>query len=320
MKKAIGIDIGGTKISMVLGTRRGKILASRVIKSKTGLKAPDSVREIREILKGLMRETGTTRKDLHGIGVAVPGAVDARTGIIPRSPNLKGWQGIPIVRILGREFKIPVIMANDANAAVMAEMVFGQARQFDPVIYITVSTGIGGGIMIHGRLLEGAGFVAGEIGHMIVVPQGNLCGCGNRGCLEAHASGTAIANYVLRAVRSGQKTRFPGLLGRSRVFGAKQVGLAAREGDSLAIEAYEKAGFYLGIGISNLLNIINPELVVLGGGVWKSAPSQFLRAIVNSVRVHAWPEARKSVRVVRSNLKGSIGDLGAMALVFKQFL
>ncbi|HTL46482.1 MAG TPA: ROK family protein [Verrucomicrobiae bacterium] len=318
MKTAIGIDIGGTKISMVLGTPSGKILVHRRIPTRTGAETKACIAELKAAIREILHTAKAKKYKVLGIGIGAPGAVDSRTGIVPRSPHLKGWKGLPLARLLEKEFSLPVLMANDANAAAVAEKIFGQAKGCQHFIYMTVSTGIGGGIYTFGKLLEGANYVAGEIGHMIIVPDGNLCSCGNEGCLEAYSSGTAIARHAESQVRKGKRTILAARMDKQGFLTGRDVGEAATKRDSVAVKSFEKAGYYLGIGIANLLNIINPEKVILGGGVWASAPRRFEQIMMQSCRHHAWPEAVKKVKIVRSKLKGSVGDLGALALVFER--
>lgn len=304
MKKyAIGIDIGGTKITIVLGTSAGKVLARREIRTGTGAKTKDCIRELAANLRTLILQSCISPKKILGIGVGCPGAVNSKKGTLPRSPNLPGWAGLPLVKILSKVTGLPVTLANDANAAALGESFFGAGRNTQNFVYMTVSTGIGGGIVINGRLYEGSGFVAGEVGHISIVPEGRPCNCGQKGCLEAYASGTAIAKSYLALAH--------------KKCSAREVGAAAREGDNLAIKSYREAGYYLGIGIANLLNILNPQKVVIGGGVLKSAHKIFWATMMKSAKGHAWPEAFRTVKIVRSGLKGHVGDLGALALVFK---
>ena len=316
MKYAIGIDIGGTKISIALGTSSGKILARREIPTRTGAKTKACVKELALNLRALILHSCISPQKILGIGVGCPGAVDSSKGTLPRSPNLPGWKGIPLKKILQKATGLPVHLANDANAAAVGEIVFGTGKNMHNFIYITVSTGIGGGIVIDEKLYEGSGFVAGEIGHTSIVPEGKKCACGKRGCLEAYASGTAIKNFV-RERMTKSNTMIWEFLPKNKRFNARQVGMAAREGDKLSIESYRQASYYLGVGIANLLNILNPEKVVIGGGVLKSAPKIFWKTMIQSAKQHAWPEAFRTVRIVRSQLKGHVGDLGALALVFQ---
>ncbi len=316
MQYAIGVDIGGTKISVSLGNSAGKILAQQEIPSRTGAQAKKSISAIIETVREMIRESGIPRGNFLGIGAGIPGAVNTQKGVVPRSPNLPGWANIPIRQILTKAVGLPVFVANDANAAALGESFFGAGKNVKDLIYITVSTGVGGGIIVNGQLYEGAGFVAGEVGHISIVPEGRKCACGQRGCLEAYASGTAIGNYV-RERMTKKNTMIWEFLPRNKKFNARQVGLAAREGDKLCIESYRVAGYYLGIGISVLLNVLNPGKIVIGGGVLKSAHEIFWRSMLRSAKQHAWPEAFRTTKIVRTQLKGKVGDLGALALVFK---
>jgi glucokinase len=234
---------------------------------------------------------------------------------LPRSPNLPGWKGIPLKKILQKAFGLPVFLANDANAAAMAEIAFGAGKRSKDFIYITVSTGVGGGIVVNGTLYEGASFAAGEIGHISIVPDGKKCGCGKHGCLEAYASGTAIANFV-RERMTRSNTTIREFLSGTKKFNARQVGMAAHEGDKLSIQSYKTAGYYLGIGIASLLNILNPDTVVIGGGVLHSAHPVFWNSMKVSAKDHSWPETFRAAKIIRSKLLGRVGDLGALALVF----
>lgn len=305
MKYAIGIDIGGTKISVTLGNPKGTILVRKKILTRIHAESKACLQEVIQAVQSIFREFKLAPKNILGIGIGAPGAVSSRTGILPRSPNLAGWEGIPIVRILKKKFKLPVYIANDANAAALGELVFGAGKKMKDLIYITVSTGIGGGLILNGQLYEGAGSVAGEIGHMSVVPEGHPCKCGRRGCLEVYASGTAIARFY-------NETQ------KEKVAGAKEVGLAAALGDSVAVQSYQKAAYYLGIGLANLMNILNPEVIVIGGGVLKSSLPAYWKALLKSTKEHAWPEAYRTTKVLQSPLLGHSGDLGALALVFKK--
>lgn len=317
MKKyAIGIDIGGTKISMVIGTRTGKILRRRVIVTRTGRRTRQGIQELLENVKALIAESPVKKSQILGIGVGIPGPVDTQKGIVPLSPHLGGWKGMRLREILSRKLGLPVAMANDANAAVVGEKIFGQCRRAANFIYMTISTGIGGGIVANGALLEGASYVAGEVGHMTIVAQGDICKCGKQGCLEAYASGTAIANYAVHQIKRSRKSGISRLIPKGGKITAQMVGLAAAQHDALAIETYRRAGFYLGVGIANLLNVLNPEKVILGGGVLKSAPPVFWQSMLTGCRREAWPEAMKAVKITRTRLGDHVGELGALALAF----
>ncbi len=310
----IGIDIGGTKISIVAGDAFGRIFESRVIPTLTGSKTKQGIAHLLAELKDMTADARFKNR-IAGIGIGIPGPVNSKNGTVPFSPNLPGWKNLALKKMIQSKLRIPVVMANDANAAALGEKVFGQGRNVSDFIYMTVSTGIGGGVVIGGKLLEGVSFVAGEIGHMKIVPRGNPCKCGMKGCLESYASGTAIAASAKKMLTPAQIKKVLSFSDAS-VLSAKVLGRAARRGYAPVIRVYRHAAFYLGVGIANLLNALNPEKVILGGGVFKSAPPEFWNAMLQSCAENAWPEAFQAVKIVPSKLHGRVGDLGALALVF----
>ncbi|MFA6549646.1 MAG: ROK family protein, partial [Candidatus Margulisiibacteriota bacterium] len=242
----IGIDLGGTKIAAVLANERGKIL--------TDINIPTEAYKGREHVIGVIKKAAYTlikgqKAKIKAIGIGVPGPILYNKGIVIDPPNLPGWKRVNLKKILEKEFHVPVFVDNDANCAALAEAYFGAGKNARHFIYITVSTGIGGGIIIDRKLYRGAIGAAGEFGHMIIDSKGFTCGCGNVGCFEALASGTAIKK------RSGMD--------------AIAVELAARQGDKKALAVIAETAHYLSIGIANLVNIFNPELVIVGGGVSK---------------------------------------------------
>lgn len=313
---ALGVDIGGTKIAVTLGNSRGRILAKQILPTRVGKAAKRALHELTEVLKKLKDRKPAGGKIL-GIGVGVPGPMNPDTGIVQRSPHLGGWKGIPLKSFLEKKLRLPVYMANDANAAALGEKIFGAGRghRICDLIYLTVSTGIGSGLISGGRLLHGVSYGAGEVGHTIIVPDGERCGCGHRGCLEAYASGTAIARFVQNELRKGRRSKVGRLVRTGQRVNAEVVALAASEKDALALEAYRRAGYYLGVGLANLINLLNPAVISLGGSVMKSSRF-FWPAMVRAVRQNAWPFLYKDCRIVKTQLGDRVGDLGALALVF----
>ena len=303
---ALGVDIGGTKVSVTLGNSRGKILAKKLLPTLTGKNARQGIHDLAAALKELKLHEGKGKK-IQGIGVGVPGPMDPKKGIIEKSPHLHGWQGFPLKSFLGKKLKLPIFMANDADAAAVGEKVFGQGHGAKNFVYVTISTGIGSGIMIDGRPLDGAAHGAGEFGHTIICPDGEKCGCGRKGCLEAYASGTAIAQYY----RNISQRTFPNVPGLT----AERIAWAAKAKDRLALQAFRRAGYFLGIGLANLINLLDPELIILGGSVIKSSEF-FWPEMIESARSHSWPSLFRACRIVKTRLGNQVGDLGALALVF----
>lgn len=318
MRKIIGIDIGGTKISLILATVRGKIINSRNLFTRTGkVEARLCVNEMIHALRAMLRESGVPKGELAGIGVGIPGPVNPSKGEVPWSPNLPGWAGMPIVKILNQHFSVPVFLDNDANAAGFGEKIFGAGKRTKDFIYVTASTGIGGGLVLGGRIYHGASFCGGEVGHIPVVPDGNLCKCGKRGCLEAYASGTAIGTMARGRLQEGRKSRILKMAGSLNRVTGETVTQAAFRGDKLAIEILREAGRYLGQGLAVLMNILNPEMIVLGGGVIKSG-DYIWKPMMASAKKEAWPAAFKACRIVKTKLGSHVGNLGAAALVLEQ--
>ena len=302
MKAAIGIDIGGTKIAVTLGTERGKILLREEFPTPVQKNVRKAVPLMTEIIRRFLINAKLKKFRVIGVGIAAPGAVNPSTGAIPYSPNMPGWKNFPICKRLKASLRLPLFLANDANAAACAEKIFGTAKKASDFVYVTVSTGIGSGVFCNNQLVEGAGFSAGEVGHVCVVPGGRLCGCGRKGCLEAQSSGTAIGKIF---------SEFAG--GR---YSAKQTSQLAAQKNKKALKAFETAGDDLGKGLAMIMNTVNPSLIILGGGVLKSAPPVFLKKAIARCRKAAWPMAFQSCEVKKSLLRGSAGDLGALALVF----
>ncbi|MBU3933562.1 MAG: ROK family protein [Candidatus Omnitrophica bacterium] len=313
MSYLIGVDIGGTKTSVSLGNFRGKVLIRRVFPSE-GVKA--TLSQIKRIIRAYLARYDRDLKRTKGIGVSCPGPLDFKKGLLITSPNMPTWRNVPLKRIFSRSFTLPVAVDNDANCAALAEKTFGAGKGVNSLFYYTVSTGIGGGLIINGEIFHGASNDAGEIGHSVVLPEGPKCNCGKRGCLEALASGTAIARIARERAR--RNSLILKLAGKRKDINAGIVAQAALKGDKLARAIYEQAAFYLGLSITNVIQIINPEMIVIGGGVAKAGPILF-RPLVKTVRAYTWPRPYRSCKIVPAKLKDAVGDLGAISLLLKGF-
>ncbi len=254
--------------------------------------------------------------EVAAVALAVPGPVDTTTHVVRFAPNL-GWEDVPVCDLLRPRVGRPILVGNDANLAALGEHRFGAGRGFDHVIYITVSTGVGGGIIVDGHLLQGQHGYAAEIGHHIVVADGPVCGCGNRGCLEAVASGTAIAREARAAILAGRSPRLREMCaGDVERVDARMVTEAARGGDAVARDILQRAGHYLGIGIVNLLHIFNPRRVILGGGVMNAGPL-ITEPMWAAIRERARPIYLEDFDIVPAALGDDVGILGAAALAMR---
>lgn len=224
-----------------------------------------------EALTAAIEEIWPQNDTILGIGVAVPGPLDPETGVISFAANIPDWENFPLKEKLEAHFHVPAAVGNDANMAALGEWKFGAGVGHSNLIYITISTGIGSGIICDGRLLLGERGLAGELGHITVIPEnGPMCGCGKRGHLEAVASGTGIARYVADQLSKGRSSQI-----LKEQPSAKEISEAARQGDELAGEAFQRAGTFLGRSLADMLHIFNPSILILGGGVTQSADLMF---------------------------------------------
>ena len=316
-KFILGVDLGGTKLAAALATTQGEILARG--RTPTYAQAgPDAVIEsicatINEVLSAKALEPSR----LLGIGIAAAGIIDSANGKVIFSPNLPGWHEVPLRDAIEQQFGVPAYLGNDANLAALGEWHFGVGEKVANLIYVTVSTGIGGGIIADGKLYTGACGAAGEIGHMTINVNGPRCRCGNVGCWEALASGTALAREAVMRITEGARTSIIELVGGDvSKIDAKIVGLAARQGDKLAQELVSHLGCYFGVGLANLVNIFNPELILIGGGVAKIG-DLLLQPAIKVVKERAFSTSANAVKIKPAILGDDSGIMGAAAFVLE---
>lgn len=306
-KVVAGIDIGGTKIALAIQDRNRKVLSTQKIPTRVELGPSKILRDICDSLSQMIAEFDA---ELGAIGLCTPGPIDIEKGLVLSPTNLADWIEFPIVELLKKEFKVPVVFDNDANAAALGEYFYDGGESYKTILYVTVSTGVGGAIVINGKVHHGLATGAGEIGHMIVEPDGTVCGCGAKGCLEAVASGTAIAKRAKEAVdRNGGK-----LSGISvEKITAETVVDAVRKGDKIALEVWDNAVKLLAIGIGNAITTVAPNAVIIGGGISNAGNILFepLRKRLNE-NVHLVPMEKVSVFAAR--LGGESGVFGALVL------
>ncbi|MCF3642046.1 ROK family protein [Rhizobium sp. TRM95111] len=306
---AIGIDLGGTQVRAALVSERGTVVAQA--EERTDATAgPDRVlSQILDLAEGVL--AAATPLSVVGVGVSTPGPVDTIAGVASDVPTLAGFAGFPLKTELQKRFPFPVSLENDGIAAAIGEWQFGAGKGHVNLIYVTVSTGIGGGIITDGRVLRGRKGMAGHIGHMSIVPNGELCPCGNRGCFEAYGSGTAFA---LRAQKRAGES-LDTILGRDGApIDSRGVFAAARRGDRLANQLIDEEAEILGRGLTSLIHIFSPDLVVMGGGL-----SHEFDRLHPGIRAYVarWAmPAFNDVRVVRAALGQNSGLVGAAALAF----
>jgi glucokinase len=316
----LGIDIGGTNLVVGSVAEDGSAMvasASEPTHSEAG--ATDVV----DRLVGLAeRAIATTRREapgaeILGVGVGAPGPLDTRRGIVLLTPNL-GWVNMPLRQLIHDRLGLPAALDNDANCAVLGEWWVGAARGARHAIGITIGTGIGGGLIIDGQLYHGASDVAGEIGHTTIDTEGRRCKCGNYGCLEAYASGPNIALRAVEELEAGAESRLRALVGGDlQKITAQTVYQAAADGDELALEVVNDTAKFLGVGIGNLLNVFNPEVVVVCGGVTLAGDHLF-EPLRREVARRAFKPAVTACRIVPGELAGTAGVYGAAKVFLDQ--
>jgi len=317
----VGVDLGGTSINVgVVSYDGSRVLAMR--SSPTGAdKGPKHVVDrilmmIREAMADAAREADIAPEGFIGIGLGSPGPLDRATGTVIETPNL-GWRNFPLRDLVANAIGLPAELDNDANAATLGEWWVGSAKGVDNVVGVTLGTGIGGGIVLGGQVFHGVSDVAGEIGHMSIDSTGRLCKCGNYGCLEAYASGPAIAARALEGLRTGEESLLPSIVdGDVSKITAETVYEGIVAGDPYAKEVMRDTAKFLGAGIANLINLLNPEIVVISGGVTR-AGDHLLEPLRHEVRRRAFRRAFEACRIVTSELGNQAGVIGA-ACVFRR--
>jgi glucokinase len=308
----IGIDIGGTKTAVCIGNSQGKILMRQVFATED---AVATLAQAKRIIQSHLKKYDKSFRNTKGIGISCAGSLDLKKGILISSPNMPTWHNVYLKKIFSQGFGLPVVVDNDANSAALAEKIFGAGKQVKNLFYYTVSTGIGGGLIIDGKIHHGASFNAGEIGHSVILPYGPKCSCGKRGCLEALASGTAIARIAKE--KATKNSMILKLARKKKNIDAGIVACAAQQQDRLALAIYQQAAFYLGLSVANVIQIINPEVIAIGGGVSKAGKILF-EPLIRAARTFSWSSSYHSCKIVRAKLKDRVADLGAISLVLKQ--
>lgn len=302
---AIGLDLGGTQIRAALVDRAGNVVERQAV-ATAATAGPQVVADQLAAMARAVSE-GIAADRLAGVGICSPGPLDAANGKIIWAPTLAGFHEIPISEMLQERLDLPVLLENDGIAAAIGEWRFGAGCGLANLVYVTVSTGIGGGVIGDGRVLRGRLGLAGHVGHMTILPDGDLCSCGNRGCWEALASGTAFTRRArLRCSETGIG------LGAAEM-AARDVFEAARRGDALALELVAEEADLLGVGVTNLLHLYSPEIVIIGGGI-ANGYDMLEPGITARVQASAMPPFR-DVPVVAAALGDNAGLVGAAAMV-----
>jgi glucokinase len=317
----VGVDLGGTNIVVgLLPIEGGDVLGLRVMPTESARGAKFVVDRIVEMVEGaiadVLGEHGGTRDQLAGVGIGSPGPLDRKAGVVINTPNL-GWRNFPLRDLIGNALNLPATLDNDANCATYGEWWLGAGKHVDTLVGLTLGTGIGGGIVLGGQIYHGISDVAGEIGHMTIDSTGRRCKCGNYGCLEAYASGPAIALRAVEGIEAGVETVLAEMVGgKLEEITAATVYEGVVAGDTFATEVMKDTAKFLGAGIANIINILNPEMVVIAGGVTRAGDHLFV-PLKAEVRRRAFRSAEERCSIVSGELPGTAGVVGAAA-VFKK--
>lgn len=315
----IGIDIGGTKILAAMIDPDGRILARAKQKTRAEETADAVIQRIVGTALEVMQATQIGPREILCIGAGAPGPLDTNRGLVLEAPNL-GWKNVPLATILTERLGAPAYISNDVNAGTWGEYLLGAGREADACLGVFIGTGIGGGIVLNGSLYEGASGVAGEIGHMLIDPKGPTCGCGQKGCLEAYASRTAITRDIWAEIKAGGKSRILDAKEKGEQIRSKQLSRAFEEGDKLIIGVLEKAAKYLGIGIASAAHLINPDRIILGGGVVEALGEKYVSRVREAFVARAFKSVSAAAEIVEARLGDDAVVLGAAFLARRRSL
>lgn len=304
----VGVDLGGTKISTALSDLEGKIINQTTIPTDAHEGEMPVLNRIINSIEKVVNDSAISYEDIKGIGIGSPGPLDAKQGIIITTPNLP-FKNFNLVKPISEKFGVPVFLDNDANVAAIGEFMFGAGKGAENIVFFTVSTGVGGGAILNGKVYRGHTSNALEIGHMTVAPHGPRCNCGNVGCVEATSSGTAIAKRAHEALSTKVETS----LRKYENVTSYEVFVEAAAGDSVAKDIIDDAMNYLGIAVANAVSIFDPEYVIIGGGVSKAGDVVFdtVRKVVDK---RCFKSMAESVKIVPAGLGTDAGLIGAVAL------
>lgn len=306
MKYGLGIDIGGTNVKILIVRQDNKVLFQDKFKTQSEKGFRDFSDRLSFKIKEAIKNTGL--KIRYG-AVGMAGDIDSKKGVLRYSPNLSGWKNVPIADMLKRKTGLSFKVENDANMAAWGAYVIELKRKSLNMAAITMGTGIGGGLVLDGKLYRGSSSTAGEIGHMVIETNGRICGCGNRGCLEAYCASKAIVERALSLIKDKEAYRDRYAIGEEKKINAQALSCAASNGDKIALSVWEEAGFYLSVGIGNLLMLLNLDSVVITGGVSKGK-KYFMPALKKGLERYAIKTPIKIAKIFVSE-NPDLGSFGA---------
>ena len=310
----ICLDVGGTKVLGAIFNEKDEIIYRLKKRSKSGGEgAADVEKVIIDVVEEMIRESGIDRKKINAIASCAPGVIDQNTGAVLFTPNLP-WRNYDLAGAMRKQFGVPFFVGNDVNLGVLGEYKFGAAQGYRNVAGFFVGTGLGGGLILNGSLFTGNQFKAAEYGHMILDPEGPLCNCGQRGCLEAFSSKQGMSAYIRQQVSRGRETMMAEAV-QDGVFRSKKLKKALAAGDAVAVEAVDRACHYLAVATGNIINTLSPDLVLYGGGVIEAVGEIFLEKVLREVDRYCMPAIRSTVDIKIASLGDDSILYGDLALI-----
>ncbi len=311
----VGLDLGGTKILAGVYNNSLECVATTKLSTKSQRGVDKVIERIARCVQDAVDEADLSLKQISAVGIGAPGAVDFDEGTVIFAPNLEGWKDVPLKKDLEKLLSVPVFVENDCNICALGVYVAELKSKPKSMVGIFVGTGIGGGIILDGKLYSGFGHTAGEVGHMVLEINGPKCGCGNKGCFEALASRTAIFQQIKAGIKEGEKTMLTEMLGEDlEDLRSGDLRKAIRRGDKYVDKVIDSAAEYIGVATANLINILNPEVVVLGGGVIEALADEMMSVIIETAKDYAMPGSMKGVEIIASKLGDSAGITGGAVL------
>jgi glucokinase len=314
----VGVDLGGTSFLTVVTNTKGKILARKKRKTRAEEGASAILERIAKTVRDTVSRADIKMKNVRAIGIGVPGPLNPKTGVLLHAPNLgPTWNNTPVAAYLGEKLGPLVYLGNDVNVGAVGEHALGAGKGCKNMVAIFVGTGIGGGLILNNKLYRGARYTAGEVGHTVLLANGPVCGCGKRGCAEALASRTAIEREIRDGIKAGRKSFIPEImreLGREDM-SSSVIATALERGDALMQEVMAKAAYYMGLLLANVVNFLDPEVIVLGGGVVERLGASYLEPVRETAeQYYLNQQDRDRIRIVETLLKDDAGALGAAIL------
>ena len=310
----ICLDVGGTKVLGAIFNENDEIIYRLKKRSKDGGDSASDVEKVRtDVVEEMIKKSGIDKKKINAIASCAPGVIDQGTGVVLFTPNLP-WRNYDMRASMEKKFGVPFYVGNDVNLGVLGEHRYGAARGYKNVVGFFVGTGMGGGLILNDVLFTGNQFKAAEYGHMILDPEGPLCNCGQRGCLEAFSSKQGMSAYIRQQVSRGRKSLMADAV-QDGVFRSKQLKKALKEKDAVAVEAVDRACHYLAVATGNMINTISPDLVLYGGGVIEAMGETFLKKILKEVDRYCMPQIRNTVDIRIASLGDDSILYGDLALI-----